>query len=80
MVTRDEKVNSFGYLTTTITKKTYDRNGNEIGTETHFTMRPADTTQNVRALDNNDVNVIERADADTDNQQAQDKKSGWFWK
>ncbi|KAM0473837.1 hypothetical protein ACHAPX_007885 [Trichoderma viride] len=80
VVTRDEKVNSFGYLTTTITKKTYDRNGNEIGTETHFTMRPAEKTQNARALENNDANVIERADAGADDQQAQDKKSGWFWK
>ncbi|KAL7894192.1 hypothetical protein HDV63DRAFT_390034 [Trichoderma sp. SZMC 28014] len=80
VVTRDEKVNSFGYLTTTITKKTFDKNGNEIGTETHFTMRPAEKTQNARALKNGDSNVIERADADADNQQVQDKKSGWFWK
>lgn len=82
VVTKDEKVNSFGYLTTTITKKTYDRNGNEIGTETHFTMRPAEKTQNARVLENNDANVIERADADADadDQQVQDKKSGWFWK
>ncbi|KAL6886893.1 hypothetical protein GGI43DRAFT_418009 [Trichoderma evansii] len=79
VVTRDEKINSFGYLTTTITKKTYDKNGNEIGTETHFTMRPAET-QNTGAMENSDANVIERADADTNDQQAQDKKSGWFWK
>lgn len=90
VITRDEKVNSFGYLTTTITKKTYDKNGNEIGTETHFTMRPAEKSQSARARENNDANVIERADADADadgdadadadDQQAQDKKSGWFWK
>lgn len=79
VVTRDEKINSFGYLTTTITKKTYDKNGNEIGTETHFTMRPAEI-QNAVTRDNSDANVIERADADTSDQQAQDKKSGWFWK
>ncbi|KAM0256170.1 hypothetical protein ACHAQJ_005147 [Trichoderma viride] len=80
VVTRDEKVNSFGYLTTRVTKKTYDKDGNEIGTETHFTMRPADRTQKARSRENNDANVIERADADADDQQTQDKKSGWFWK
>lgn len=80
VVTRDEKVNGFGYLTTTVTKKTYDKNGNEIGTETHFSMRPADKMKNVEAGGNNDTNVIERADADADDQQTQDKKSGWFWK
>ncbi|TFA97975.1 hypothetical protein CCMA1212_010301 [Trichoderma ghanense] len=80
VVTRDEKVNSFGYLTTTVTKKTYDKNGNEIGTETHFTMRPADRTHKVDAGGSSDANVIERADTDADDQQAQDKKSGWFWK
>ncbi|KAL7945741.1 hypothetical protein V8C42DRAFT_321440 [Trichoderma barbatum] len=80
VVTRDEKVNGFGYLTTTITKKTYDKNGNEIGTETHFTMRPADKTQKNEAGGKNDTNVIERADTDADDQQTQDKKSGWFWK
>lgn len=83
VVTRDEKVNSFGYLTTTITKKTYDGNGNEIGTETHFTMRPAEQMQNAGARENSDANVIERADADADaddQQQAPDKKPGWFWK
>ncbi|RFU72249.1 hypothetical protein TARUN_10003 [Trichoderma arundinaceum] len=81
VVTRDEKVNSFGYLTTTVTKKTYDKDGNEIGTETHFTMRPADKTQKAESKENSETNVIERAaDADTDDQQAQDKKSGWFWK
>jgi hypothetical protein len=80
VVTRDEKVNSFGYLTTTITKKTYDKNGNEIGTETHFTMRPAEQTQNAGALENGDATVIRRGDADADDQQAQDKKTGWFWK
>lgn len=82
VVTKDEKVNSFGYLTTTVTKKTYDRNGNEIGTQTHFTMRPAEKTQNAAVREDSDANVIERADADADadDQQAQDKKSGWFWK
>ncbi|QYT02707.1 hypothetical protein H0G86_009702 [Trichoderma simmonsii] len=82
VVTREEKVNSFGYLTTTVTKKTYDKNGNEIGTETHFTMRPADQTQKIEAGRNNDTNVIERADTDADAEvpQTQDKKSGWFWK
>ncbi|KAH6603440.1 hypothetical protein Trco_008215 [Trichoderma cornu-damae] len=78
VVTRDDRVNSLGYLTTTVTKKTYDKNGREIGTETHFTMRPADKAQNVGARGNADASVIERADAD--DQQAQDNKSGWFWK
>ncbi|KAL7806954.1 hypothetical protein V8C26DRAFT_415538 [Trichoderma gracile] len=80
VVTRDEKVNSFGYLTTTVTKKTYDKNGNEIGTETHFTMRPADRTHKADVGGSNEANVIERADTDADDQQTQDKKSGWFWK
>ncbi|PTB66565.1 hypothetical protein BBK36DRAFT_1118876 [Trichoderma citrinoviride] len=80
VVTRDEKVNSFGYLTTTVTKKTYDKNGNEIGTETHFSMRPADRTHRVDAAPSSDANVIERRDTDSDDQQTQDKKSGWFWK
>ncbi|KAL6864324.1 hypothetical protein J3F83DRAFT_160577 [Trichoderma novae-zelandiae] len=80
VVTRDEKVNSFGYLTTTVTKKTYDKNGNEIGTETHFTMRPADRTHRIDAGGSSDASVIERADTDSDDQQTQDKKSGWFWK
>ncbi|KAL6885336.1 hypothetical protein HDV57DRAFT_422970 [Trichoderma longibrachiatum] len=80
VVTRDEKVNSFGYLTTTVTKKTYDKDGNEIGTETHFSMRPADRAHKVDAGVSSDANVIERADAEADDQQTQDKKSGWFWK
>ncbi|KAL7789824.1 hypothetical protein V8C37DRAFT_385840 [Trichoderma ceciliae] len=82
VVTRDEKVNSFGYLTTTVKKKTYDKDGNQIGTETHFTLRPADKTHKNEIKANSDANFIERQDedADTDDQQTQDKKSGWFWK
>ncbi|KAK5997428.1 hypothetical protein PT974_02784 [Cladobotryum mycophilum] len=80
-VTQDEYVDRFGYLHTTVTRKTFDKDGREIGSQTHFTMRPADKRPNrSEEPEGNDANVIERTDSDDDGQQKPDKKQGWFWK
>jgi len=71
VVSRDEHVDSHGYKHSTVTTRTLDRDGNEVGRETSYSCRPAEPQ----------VPHHERSgiDADTSVQEAP-KKSGWFWK
>jgi hypothetical protein len=69
----EEYVDRFGYLHKTVTRKTLDPNGKEVGVETYVTIRPAD-----KHLDNEDKNESdghEPLENESDN-----RKSSWFWK
>lgn len=67
--TREEYIDRFGYLHTTVKKKTLDNEGNEIGNETYVTIRSADE---------NDRNRLE-SDGQSGGSKSGEKK-GWFWK
>ncbi|OAA34416.1 hypothetical protein NOR_08491 [Metarhizium rileyi] len=69
----NEYVDRFGYLHKSITRKTLDADGNEVGSQTHVTIRPAD-----KHLDNENKGEVGGDGAfdvgpDT-------RKSSWFWK
>ncbi|KHN97663.1 uncharacterized protein MAM_04678 [Metarhizium album ARSEF 1941] len=69
----NEYVDRFGYLHKTVTRKTLDADGNEVGSETYVIVRPAD-----KHLDNENNPKIggnEPLEIGTDT-----KKSSWFWK
>jgi hypothetical protein len=77
VVTKDEYVDRFGYLHTKTLVKTLDENGNEIGSHSHYTVRPA-------SKDNENGQIEEQS---KDNQESGLKASGsletkksWFWK
>lgn len=63
---RDEYVDRAGYLHSTVTRRTLDERGSEIGRETFVTMRPADGQDHGRD--------------DVDGKLSADKRAGWFWK
>ncbi|KAH7140585.1 hypothetical protein EDB81DRAFT_655312 [Dactylonectria macrodidyma] len=70
-VTKDEYVDRFGYLHSKVTVKTLDEDGNQIGSETHYTVRPADKQPD------------ESDDDDKSGIHAQGRvqtKTGWLWK
>ena len=67
--TRDEYVDRFGYLHSTVTRKTLGRDGNEVGRETYVTMRPADKPD--KQLDNQSKDELDHV---------ANEKTGWFWK
>lgn len=71
VVEKKEHVDRFGYLHSTTTIKTLDQDGNEIGSETHYSMRPAE----------NDSDKPKGAEAREDEEDAfKPRKVGWFWK
>ena len=77
IVTKDEHVDRFGYLHTKTLVKTLDENGNEIGSHSHYTVRPA--------LKDNENGQIE--EQGKDNQESGFKANGsleakksWLWK
>ncbi|POR33608.1 Uncharacterized protein TPAR_06191 [Tolypocladium paradoxum] len=74
--TRDEYVDRFGYLHSTVTRKTLDRDGNEVGRETYVTMRPADKPD--KQLDNQSKDELDHVESLGD--ESANKKMGWFWK
>ncbi|EQK98793.1 hypothetical protein OCS_05498 [Ophiocordyceps sinensis CO18] len=67
--TREEYVDRAGYLHSTVTRKTLDEHGHEIGRETYVTMRPDDNP------DDDDRDAVE-----FNRQGSTGKKPGWFWK
>ncbi|KID75114.1 hypothetical protein MBR_05441, partial [Metarhizium brunneum ARSEF 3297] len=69
----NEHVDRFGYLHKTVTRKMLDADGNEVGSETYVTIRPAD-----KHLDNE--NNIEAGNNEPLEIGADSKKSSWFWK
>lgn len=64
--TREEYVDRWGYLHSTVKRTTVDKDGNEIGTETHVNIRPASEEEKSRTELNNGP------DGNDGN--------GWFWK
>lgn len=64
--TREEYVDRWGYLHSTVKRTTVDSDGNEIGTETHVNIRPASEEEKSRTELNNGP---EEGDG-----------NGWFWK
>ncbi|RSL97440.1 hypothetical protein CEP52_010885 [Fusarium oligoseptatum] len=77
VVTKDEYVDRFGYLHSKTTVKTLDEEGNEIGSETHYTVRPAEkdgknAEPNEQAKDGEGSGIKTEGRVET--------KAGWFWK
>ncbi|RGP60523.1 hypothetical protein FLONG3_10836 [Fusarium longipes] len=77
VVTKDEYVDQFGYRHTKTLVKTLDENGNEIGSHSHYTVRPA-------SKDNESGQTEEQG---KENQETDFKTNGslktkksWFWK
>ncbi|KAH7144618.1 hypothetical protein B0J13DRAFT_525981 [Dactylonectria estremocensis] len=69
-VTKDEYVDRFGYLHSTITVKTLDEDGTQIGSETHYTVRPADKQPGESNDDKSGIHAQGRVQT----------KTGWLWK
>lgn len=67
--TRDDYVDRYGYLHSTVTRKILDADGREIGHESYTTMCPADQAS-PDSHGNSQVNGDRPAQ----------KQSGWFWK
>ena len=76
--TRDEYVDRYGYLHSSVTRKTLHEDDNEVGRETYATLRPADKAADRGQLDNRTSHELDNAGAADD--EAGNPKSGWFWK
>ncbi|PNY29773.1 Uncharacterized protein TCAP_00309 [Tolypocladium capitatum] len=74
--TRDEYVDRFGYQHSTVTRRTLDKNGNEVARETYVTMRPAE--QPDKQLGNQGKVELDHFESLGD--ESANKKTGWFWK
>jgi hypothetical protein len=73
VATREEHVDGFGYLHSKVTVKTLDANGNEIGSQMHYTMQRAPKEH----VDSSKAGQEELSEYDADRPV---KKAGWFWK
>ncbi|KAF4963984.1 hypothetical protein FSARC_8053 [Fusarium sarcochroum] len=77
VVTKDEYVDRFGYLHTKTLVKTLDEDGNEIGSHSHYTVRPAQkdhqSAQDGEQGKNEQGSVL-KVDGSIET------KTGWFWK
>ncbi|KAK7429540.1 hypothetical protein QQZ08_003919 [Neonectria magnoliae] len=74
-VTKDEYVDRFGYLHSKTTVKTLDEDGNQIGSQTHYSFRPADKPS--------DDSKNDSKDGDKSGIHAEGRvetKTGWLWK
>ncbi|KAM0352401.1 hypothetical protein ACHAPU_002068 [Fusarium lateritium] len=77
VVTKDEYVDRFGYLHTKTLVKTLDENGNEIGSHSHYAVRPAQKeSENAHLKDQGkeDQGPGFRAHGNLE------VNKGWFWK
>ncbi|KAM5353790.1 hypothetical protein ACJ41O_000440 [Fusarium nematophilum] len=75
VVTKDEYVDRFGYLHSKTTVKTFDAEGNEIGSQTHYTFRPAEKDEQAgesKEHDEEGSGIKAEGRVET--------KAGWFWK
>ncbi|KAF4984551.1 hypothetical protein FZEAL_285 [Fusarium zealandicum] len=77
VVVKKEYVDRFGYLHSKTTVKTLDEEGNEIGSQTHYTVRPADkdeqsteSKQQVKDSEGSSIKAEGRVESN----------AGWFWK
>jgi hypothetical protein len=72
VVKREEHVDRFGYLHSKVTIQTLDADGNQIGSETHYSMRPAPKES---------ADTAHAAQEATDQHEDRPvKRVGWFWK
>ncbi|KAI5457876.1 hypothetical protein BGZ63DRAFT_320652, partial [Mariannaea sp. PMI_226] len=72
-VVKDEYVDRFGYLHSKVTIKTLDEQGNQIGSQTHYTVRPAETKDDQSKENDDDKSGIQASGKI-------ETKAGWFWK
>jgi hypothetical protein len=77
VVSKDEYVDRFGYLHTKTLVKTLDENGNEIGSHSHYTVRPAQKDDENARIGEQHKKGQESGFKATGNL---DIKKGWFWK
>ncbi|CAJ0540607.1 Ff.00g076350.m01.CDS01 [Fusarium sp. VM40] len=77
VVSKDEYVDRFGYLHTKTLVKTLDENGDEIGSHSHYTVRPAQRNSENARIGEQDKEGQESGFKATGNL---DIKKGWFWK
>ncbi|KAF5663681.1 hypothetical protein FHETE_7386 [Fusarium heterosporum] len=77
VVTKDEYVDRFGYVHTKTLVKTLDENGNEIGSHSHYTVRPAQKESENAHLENQGKEGQEPGFRANGNLEV---KKGWFWK
>ncbi|KAI9147946.1 hypothetical protein HJFPF1_11764 [Paramyrothecium foliicola] len=73
VVDREEHVDRFGYLHSKVTIRTLDAEGNQIGSETHYTMRPANK-------ESADQEQATQHPPEYNNDGRPTKRIGWFWK
>lgn len=77
VVVKDEYVDRFGYLHSKVTTKTLDENGEQIGSQTHYTVRPASE---------NDYQAKEQSGQDAEESSGiggkgrVEAKTSWVWK
>ncbi|KAF5004075.1 hypothetical protein FDECE_9418 [Fusarium decemcellulare] len=77
VVTKDEYVDRFGYLHSKTTVKMLDEEGNEIGSQTHYTVRPAEKDEQPKG------EKYQGQDGEGSGIKAEGRletKTGWFWK
>ncbi|KAG4263429.1 hypothetical protein LB506_007260 [Fusarium annulatum] len=75
VVTKDEYVDRFGYLHTKTLVKTLDDNGNEIGSHSHYTVRPAPKDDELAQVEDKDGQ-----ESGTKVEGSVKVKTGWLWK
>jgi hypothetical protein len=77
VVTKDEYVDRFGYLHTKTLVKTLDDNGNEVGSHSHYTVRPAPKDNETGRIE--EQGKVER-EPDLKVNGSLETNKGWFWK
>ncbi|KAM0200646.1 hypothetical protein ACHAPA_010150 [Fusarium lateritium] len=77
VVSKDEYVDRFGYQHTKTLVKTLDENGHEIGSHSHYTVRPAPKKSETARIGEQDKDGQESGFKATGNMEL---KKGWFWK
>lgn len=76
IVERDEHVDCFGYLHSKVTVKTIDENGNQIGSQTNYTVRPVDQDKHAAK----DQNQEAKTGFGFDGKGRVEAKTSWIWK
>ncbi|KYK61877.1 hypothetical protein DCS_03021 [Drechmeria coniospora] len=74
--TRSEHVDEYGYLHSTVTRKTLDKDDVEIGRQTFVTVRPAESSADKKP-DSHKQEELDNAQGHGGDDA--NKKSGWFW-
>lgn len=72
-VVKNEYVDRFGYLHKKVTVKTLDEDGNQIGSQTHYTVHPAEKKEGEAKDDAENTSGVHASGK-------VETKAGWFWK